>query len=52
MTHKKVKQTIQEKFFEKLENKTSWGKEEVKKLFLTVQVDVLLDKLEEKKYND
>jgi len=49
MTNKKLIQTIEEKFFERLEDKTSWGKEEVKKLFLVVKADVLLDRLEETK---
>lgn len=46
MTEKKLVEKIKKAFFEKLEEQTSWGKEQCKKAYLEVQNDVLLRELE------
>lgn len=45
---KKVIEQIQEEFFKRLDEKTSWGKEKLKNLYLEVKTKVLTNALEEK----
>lgn len=45
MTQKNLILEIQAKFFEKLETKNSWGKNEVKGLYQAIQVEVLSEKI-------
>lgn len=44
----KLLKELEIKFFEKLEEQTSWGKEQLKKMFLQVKSDVVLDALDKK----
>jgi len=43
MEEKKLVKAIQLEFFKRLDEQTSWGKEQLKKMYLEVQADVLLD---------
>lgn len=40
---------VKEEFFKELEKKTSWGKEQLKKLYIEIESKVLLEALNEKK---
>jgi uncharacterized membrane protein YcaP (DUF421 family) len=46
---RKIIKEIEDRFFKKLEEQTSWGKEQLKKMFLQVKSDVLLDELDKEK---
>lgn len=41
-TKKELLEKLQIEFFKKLEQKTSWGRKEVKELYLTTKNEVLL----------
>jgi len=38
---------IEKEFFERLDEKTGWGKEEIKKMYVQVERDVLIDVIKE-----
>ncbi len=42
---KKIMDDLEKKLFQKLEEKPSWGKEQIKKMFLQIKSDVLLDNM-------
>jgi hypothetical protein len=42
---KKIMLDLERKLFQKLEEKPSWGKEQLKKMFLQIKSDVLLDNI-------
>ena len=46
------RQRLRDSFFERLERKTGWGKEEVKKEFEQAGEEVILEMLEEDEVND
>lgn len=45
--NKNVYEKIEEEFLKRLETKTSWGKEELKKMYTQVKADVALQVLNE-----
>lgn len=52
MNNKEILDKIEKEFFARLEEKTSWGKEQLKVLYLTTKSDVLSEYvLKDKKEN-
>lgn len=52
MTTKKIMDEVEQTFFQKLEAKTNWGRNDVKALYKDAQLEVLKNAIDQPQSND